>query len=52
MPEEKRISRKKSKEDVLDMSKLSSRNSDITVPSNLNISDVSVPMTSPKPIIG
>ena len=32
----------KSKENVLNMSKLSSRNSDISVPSNLNISDVSL----------
>ena len=32
--------------------KLSSRNSDISVLSSLNISDVSVPMTSPKLIIG
>ena len=43
---------KRSEEDVLDMSRLSSRNSDISVPSNLNISDVSVPMTSPESVIG
>ena len=43
---------KKCEEDVLDMLKPSSRNSDISIPSILNISDVSAPMASPQLLIG